>query len=89
VEKVAAAVRWVTMRTIFCAFLGLALASCGGPDPVANEANNAAVAGNVDVDVLPPDESAATPAGELANGAQNVDNVSNEADGNIVYNQTP
>lgn len=77
------------MRTIFSAIAALALASCGGPDPVADEANNAAVAGNVDVDVLPPDESIATPDSELANGAQNVDNFNNEDDGNIVYNQSP
>lgn len=74
---------------IFCAAAALALAACGSSDPVADEANNAAVAGNVDVDVLPPDESVATPDGELANGAQNVDNLGNEADVNIVYNQTP
>ena len=77
------------MRTIIWASLGLALASCGGPDPVADEANNAAVAGNVDVDVQPPDESVATPDGELANGAQNVDGTDNAAAGNIIYNQSP
>ena len=76
------------MRTIFSAIAALALASCGGQDPVADEANNAAVSGNVDVDVLPPDESGATPDAELANGAQNVDGA-DEAESNLLNNVTP
>ena len=45
--------------------LAVALAACGqGPDGAAS--NNAAA---TDVEALPPDESAATPTGELANGA--------------------
>ena len=76
------------MRTIFCAFLGLALASCGGADRRADEGNNASAAGNVDVDVLPPDENLAT-ADELATGTQDADDSSNEDSANIVYNQSP
>ena len=44
--------------------LALALAACGEA-PKDSETNNAAV---TDVEALPPDESAATPTDELANG---------------------
>lgn len=42
------------------------LVACSGRDPVADNANNLASA--PDVDVLPPDESVATPTTELENG---------------------
>lgn len=45
--------------------LALALSACSEA-PKDSETNNAAVA---DVEALPPDESAATPTDELANGA--------------------
>lgn len=41
------------------------LVACSGQDPVAPEANNIA---SSEVDVLPPDESAATPTNDLENG---------------------
>ena len=44
----------------------LGLVACSARDPIADEVNNAAVA---DIDVLPPDESVATPTNELENGA--------------------
>lgn len=48
--------------------LALALAACGGASEqnvvITNE-----IPANADVEVLPPDESAATPSDELANGA--------------------
>jgi hypothetical protein len=42
------------------------LVACSGQDPVAPEANNIS---SSEVDVLPPDESAATPTNDLENGA--------------------
>jgi hypothetical protein len=48
------------------ACLALALAACGQQD-AATSVNNAATNGQVEA--LPPDESAATPSDELANGA--------------------
>jgi hypothetical protein len=41
------------------------LVACSGQDPVAHEANNIS---SSEVDVLPPDESAATPTNDLENG---------------------
>jgi len=41
------------------------LVACSGQDPVAPEANNIA---SSEIDVLPPDESAATPTNDLADG---------------------
>jgi hypothetical protein len=56
------------------------MVACSGRDPVvADEANNAAAAPS-DVDVLPPDESVATPTDELGNGDAGDVNVS-DADG--------
>lgn len=50
-----------------------ALAACRQQDPSGDVAdNNAAIA---DVDVLPPDESMATPSGDLASGATDADNT--------------
>src|SRR5215218_8148614 len=47
----------------------MSMVACSGRDPVvADEANNLAAA-PTDVDVLPPDESVATPTNELENGA--------------------
>jgi hypothetical protein len=43
------------------------LVACSGRDPVADNLGNAAAA-PVDVDVLPPDESVATPTNDLENG---------------------
>ena len=77
------------MKILSCAIAASALASCSSAAPPADEANNAAVVGNVDVDVLPPDESVATPDSELANGAQNVDGAANEAEADILTNVTP
>lgn len=42
------------------------LVACSGQDPVAPEANNIS---SSEVDVLPPDESPATPTNDLENGA--------------------
>src|SRR5690348_15465056 len=51
------------------------LVACSGRDPVADDANNAAAA-PAEVDVLPPDESVATPTNELENGDDEDLNVS-------------
>jgi hypothetical protein len=56
-----------------------ALVACSGQDPVAENAANSAAA-PAEVDVLPPDESAATPTNDLENGDDEDVNVS-EADG--------
>ena len=45
----------------------MSMVACSGRDPVADEANNTAAA-PAEVDVLPPDESVATPTDELENG---------------------
>jgi len=55
------------------------LVACSGRDPVADNADNAAAA-PAEVDVLPPDESVATPTNELENGDDEDLNVSS-ADG--------
>ena len=57
-----------------------ALVACSGRDPVADNLNNAATA-PVDVDVLPPDESVATPTNDLENGDDEDVNVSEDAGG--------
>ena len=72
------------MKTIGLAFGALVLAACGGSDPLSNEADN--LNAPTDIDVLPPDETAATPADELANGDQS--NSSAEA-GNRTATDTP
>jgi hypothetical protein len=51
------------------------LVACSGRDPVADDANNSAAA-PADVDVLPPDESIATPTNDLENGDNEDVNVS-------------
>ena len=76
------------MKTISCVIAALALASCGKPETAANDSGNSAAA-NVDVDILPPDESVATPDGELANGAQNVGGANEAGEGNLLDNVTP
>jgi hypothetical protein len=50
-------------------FVALALTACSDA-PKDAETNNAAV---TDIEALPPDESAATPTDELANGATDPD----------------
>ena len=56
------------MRTAVLLLVGaLGLAACSKRDPVADEANNVAAVPS-EVDVLPPDESVATPTNELENG---------------------
>ena len=62
----------------FC-FAYVALVACEKRDPVADGAN--AAAAPAEVDVLPADESAATPTNELANG---VDEGDETAEGNRV-----
>ena len=58
-------------------WLALALAACGGaPEDAAS--NNAAA---TDIEALPPDESAATPTGDLANGATEPGNGDNADNG--------
>jgi hypothetical protein len=56
----------------------LALGACDKRDPVADQANNVASA-PAEVDVLPPDESVATPTNELENGDDEEVNVSEAA----------
>jgi hypothetical protein len=56
------------LRAIFPIFTIASVATlvaCSGQDPVAPEANNISAS---EVDVLPPDESVATPTNDLANG---------------------
>ena len=56
------------LRAIFPIFTIASVATlvaCSGQDPVAPEANNIS---SSEVDVLPPDESDATPSKDLANG---------------------
>jgi hypothetical protein len=68
------------MRTaVLVALTALSLAACGKRDPVDEQANDAAAAPS-EVDVLPPDESVATPTNELENGDDEDVNVS-DADG--------
>jgi hypothetical protein len=59
---------------VFACLTALSLAACSKRDPVADEANNVAA----EIDVLPPDESAATPTNELESGD---DETSNADDG--------
>ena len=70
----------------------LSLASCGDRDTVSADAGNSAASRNVDVDVLPPDETIATPDNELAAGAQNTGNWTDAdnaaAEGNRATDQT-
>lgn len=51
----------------------LTLAACDGSGEVADGANDSTRSGNVDIDVLPPDDSIAVPADELAADAENGD----------------
>lgn len=61
-------------------FLAIAAAACGqGPE---QPANNLAANTPVDVEVLPPDESAAMPTDELANGAADPNGNEAAPDGN-------
>ena len=55
------------------------LVACSGRDPVVDQSNNVAAAPS-EVDVLPPDESLATPTNDLENGDDEDVNVSS-ADG--------
>ena len=57
----------------------MSMVACSGRDPVADEANNTAAA-PAEVDVLPPDESVATPTDELENGDDEDVNVSDAED---------
>ena len=59
---------------VFACLTALSLAACSKQDPVADGANNAAA----EIDVLPPDESDATPTNELESGD---DEPSNAGDG--------
>ncbi len=43
----------------------MTMGACSGRDPVAADANNVANAPAAEIDVLPPDESDATPTNEL------------------------
>ena len=54
---------------ILALFVAGALSACDGSDPVDDDANN--VGTPAEIEALPPDESAATPSNELANGVQN------------------
>ena len=58
------------------------LVACSGRDPVADNAVNGAAA-PAEVDVLPPDESVATPTADLENGDDEDVNVSDAGDGTI------
>jgi hypothetical protein len=58
--------------------MALSLAACSKRDPVADEANNAAAS---EIDVLPPDESTATPTNELESGDDEPGNSDDNADG--------
>ena len=53
------------MRLRFALIVLPALAACGGPEPVAEEANNFA---NAEIEILPADESAATSSEDLNDG---------------------
>ena len=67
------------MRTaLLLVMTAIALGACEKRDPVADQANNAATA-PAEVDVLPPDESVATPTNELENGDDEDVNVSETA----------
>ena len=56
------------MNRVILASLALLLCACGGRDPVDDDANDA---GTADIETLPPDESATTPANALENGVAN------------------
>jgi hypothetical protein len=56
-----------------------ALVACSGRDPVADNLSNGGAP--AEVDVLPPDESVATPTNDLENGDDEDVNVSDAADG--------
>jgi hypothetical protein len=60
----------------------LALGACNKQQPAENQAQNIAidegvpdnqVAGNADIETLPPDESSVTPSNQLENGFDNPD----------------
>lgn len=63
------------MRIALLLCVALAFAACEKRDPVADGAND--LAAPSDVDVLPADESAATPTDELRNGATEDRGVAN------------
>jgi hypothetical protein len=70
------------MRTVVLpVIVALSLVACSKRDLVADEANNASAA---EIDVLPPDESVATPTNELESGDDEPSNGDdNAADGKI------
>jgi hypothetical protein len=57
---------------VLACLAGLSLAACSKPGPVADGANSAAA----EIDVLPPDESVATPTNELESGDDEPSNAS-------------
>ena len=59
------------------------LVACSGRDPVADNAVNGAAA-PAEVDVLPPDESVATPTTDLDNGDDEDVNVSDAGEGGAI-----
>ena len=59
------------------------LVACSGRDPVADNAVNGAAA-PAEVDVLPPDESVATPTTDLENGDDEDVNVSDSGEGGAI-----
>jgi len=69
------------VRPVVFLSVALALGACERRDPVAEEANTTAAP--TDVDVLPADESAATPTEQLQNGAAEEQNTDAAAAGKI------
>jgi len=59
---------------VFACLTALSLAACSRQDPVADGANNAAA----EIDVLPPDESDATPTNELESGDDEPSNAGDD-----------
>ena len=60
----------------------IALASCGGAEPAADEANQ--MAAPADIETLPPDESVATPTDDLVDGTTDVPADANATGANAV-----
>ena len=63
-------------NVVLASLLALSLAACSRQGPVDDRANNAAAA---EIDVLPPDESTATPTNELESGDDEPTNADNQA----------
>jgi hypothetical protein len=62
------------VRTMTLAIAALALAGCHKqPQEDQNIAVTNEIPGNADIETLPPDESAGTPADQLENGSDNAD----------------